>query len=159
MRCLLDLSPSQEKILDQLITQERMLSELYRHFSKQFSEHEKFWHKLSLEEERHAKLVQKLFDAAKNGKIFFDERKITIFALDAFISRLDGILQKAKNNGFTISTALICAVDYETSLIEKNIFSHFDSQSEKVKRTLKMLHAQTMNHVELIKQIQQAQKK
>ena len=154
----MDLNPFQEKILKQLISQERMLSELYGYFAKQFPQYKKFWEKLSREEEQHARIVQKLFNAVKKEKVFFDEGKIKTYTLDVFITRLDGILQKAKNQEFTLSTAIACAVDYETSLIEKNIFSHFDSLNDKVRQTLKILQSETLKHIESIKRVQQAQK-
>lgn len=155
----MELKPHQEKIIKQLITQEKMLSNLYTIFSKQFPEYSKIWEKLSKEEQRHARLIQKLFDAAKRGKIFFDEGKMKTFTLEAFISRMEGILQKAENGEFTMETALVCAVDYENSLIEKNIFTHFDSLSDKVKGTLKILQSETIEHVGFIKEIQKTVKK
>ncbi|NWH05245.1 ferritin family protein [Desulfobacter latus] len=151
----MELKADQEKIIKQLITQEEMLSKLYGHFSEQFPEYSKFWNQLSKEEHRHARLIQKLFDAANRGKIFFDEGKITTYTLNAFISRLEQILHKAMKNEYDIKTALGCAMDYENSLIEKNIFTHFDSSSDNVKRTLNILHSETITHRESIRKVQQ----
>ncbi|WP_462267958.1 hypothetical protein [Desulfobacter sp.] len=151
----MELKAHQEKIIKQLITQEKMLSKLYGHFSQQFPEYSQFWNQLSKEEHRHARLIQKLFDAAKKGKIFFDEGKITTYTLNAFISRLEHILYKAMKNEYDIKTALGCAMDYENSLIEKNIFTHFDSSSDNVKRTLKILHSETIAHRGSIRKVQQ----
>jgi hypothetical protein len=152
----MELKVHQEKIIKQLIMQEEMLSKLYGHFSVQFPEYSKFWDGLSKEEYRHARLIQKLLVAAKRGKIIFDEGKITTYTLNAFISRLEQILQKAENVEYNIKTALICAVDYENSLIEKNVFTHFDSLSDKVKGTLKILHSETIDHIESIKKVQKS---
>jgi len=151
----MELKAHQEKIIKQLITQEEMLSKLYGHFSQQFPEYSQFWNQLSKEEHRHARLIQKLFDAAKKGKIFFDEGKITTYTLNAFVSRLEQILQKAVKGEYDIKTALVCAMDYENSLIEKNIFTHFDSLSDKVKSILEILHSETIDHVESIRKVQQ----
>jgi rubrerythrin len=145
------LKPFQEKIIRQLIQQENMLSELYQAFAGQFPPYEKFWKDLSREEIRHAKLLEKLYAAATTGKIFFDEGKIKTVTLNAFLSRLEDIVKKAKNHEYTLSGALTCAMDYETSLIEKNIFTHFDSLNHKVKGTLKILQSETMNHVDRVR--------
>lgn len=147
------LNAHQEEIIKQLITQEEMLSKLYGHFSQQFSEYSNFWNQLSKEEHKHARLIQKLLDAAKREKIFFDEGKITTYTLNGFISRLEQILQKAIKGEYNIKTALVCAMDYENSLIEKNIFTHFDSLSDKVKSTLKILHSETTDHIESIRKV------
>ena len=153
------LKPFQEKILQQLIQQENMLSELYEIFADQFPLHEKFWEKLSLEEKRHSKLLEKLYAAATTEKISFDEGKIKSITLNAFLSRLGDIIIKAKNNEYTLSAALTCAVDYETSLIEKKIFTHFDSLNKKVKDTLKILQSETLNHVDQVRKAREQLKK
>ena len=147
----MSLKPFQEKILKLLIQQETLLSRLYALFSKQFPQQKEFWKKLSKEEERHAKLVEKLFEATKTGSIVFDEGKIKTYTLTAYITRLEGLVEKAERGEFTIKSAFLHAVDYESSLIEKNVFTHFDSLSDKVKGTLKILQTETINHVERIR--------
>ena len=148
------LKPFQEKIIEQLIKQEKLLSEMYGHFAEQFPQHQQFWKNLSKEEERHAKLLQKLRDASKKNILFFDEGGIKTYTINAFITRLEEILEKVKNQNFTLPMALTYAMDYETSLIEKNIFSHFDSLHDKAKKTLKILQSETLNHVESVRKVQ-----
>ena len=152
----MNIKPFQEKILQQLIDQEALLSRLYAIFSKQFPEYQEFWEELSKEEVRHAKLIEKLFEATKTGKIVFDEGKIKTYTLAAFITRLEGIVEKAERGELTPASAFSYAVDYESSLIEKNVFSHFDSLSDKAKNTLKILQIETINHVERIRNARKA---
>ena len=123
----MDLKPFQEKIIEQMIIQETMLSELYEYFSKQFPKYKKFWLEISSEEERHAKLLQKLLNAAQKGHIVFSEGKIKTYTLDAFIKRLDDLLKKAKNNEFTLKSALI---NYEGTFIAGTLpsFTWVDAQ-------------------------------
>lgn len=146
----MELKAYQEKIIRQLIEQEKMLSELYAVFARQFPKNEKFFMYLSKEENRHAKLIEKLYEAAKDDKVIFDEGKMKTCTLDAFIKRLQVILTKAKNKEYDLAGALVCVADYETSLIEKNIFTHFESINEKVNSTLKRLHSETLNHVDRV---------
>lgn len=148
------LDPAQNKIVELLILQEQKISELYALFARQFPQQEAFWENLSIEEKKHAQWLEKLFEAAKSEKIIFNQKKITIHTLSAFIKRLDDILSKAKRGEFTLTSALHCAVDYESSLIEKNIFSHFDSPHEKIDEILKKIQSETENHVESIKKVQ-----
>jgi len=152
----MSVKPYQEKILEQMIRQEKLLSRLYALFSKQFPQHQSFWLELAQEEARHAQLIMKLFEAAKKGIVFFDEGKTKTGTLSVFLSRLEGILQKAERGEFTISSALIFTADYESSLIEKNVFSRFDSLSDKAKDTLKILQSETIKHVERVKTVQKA---
>ena len=152
----MSLKPFQEKILEQLIEQEDLLSKLYTIFSEQFPEHKEFWGKLSQEENRHAKLITRLYQASQKGTIVFDEGKIRTYTLTAFITRLKGIIEKAERGEFTDASAFSYAVDYESSLIEKNVFSHFDSLSTKIKGTLDILRSETINHVKRIKDAKNA---
>jgi hypothetical protein len=145
------LKPFQDQIIELMITQERMLSTLYDEFARQFDAHEKFWRGMSQEEDRHAKLLEKLYTAAKKGQILFDEGNMRVGTLTAFVSRLESILEKARNNEFTLSAAFSCAIDYETSLIEKNIFLRFDSLNDKAKATLKILQSETLDHVKRVR--------
>ena len=147
----MSIKPFQEKIIQQLINQEALLSRLYSLFSKQFPQYKEFWEKLSKEEERHAKLVEKLFEATKSGSIVFDEGKIKTYTLAAYITRLESIVEKAERGELTPVLAFSHAVDYESSLIEKNVFTHFDSLSDKIKGTLMILKTETIDHVERIK--------
>lgn len=140
----------QEKIIQQLIDQEKMLSELYAVFAGQFPKNEKFFMFLSREEDRHARMIEKLCEAVKGDRVIFDEGKMKTYTLDAFVKRLQGIVAKAKNKEYDLTSALVCAADYESSLIEKNIFTHFESTSEKVNSTLKMLQSETLNHVDRV---------
>ena len=64
------------------------------------------------------------------------------------------IIEKAENGEFTLPSALRCAVDYESSLIEKNVFNYFDSLNDKAKGTIKILQNETIKHVERIKREQ-----
>lgn len=152
----MSLEPYQEKILTQLTHQEALLSKLYAIFAEQFPEYEEFWRKLSKEEERHAKLIEKLFKATKAGLVFFNEGKTKTYTLSSFISRLEGILEKAERGELNSSAAFAYAVDYESSLIEKDVFSRFDSMSDKVRSSLKILQSETIKHVQRIKDAQKA---
>ena len=147
----MELEPFQEKIIDQLIQQETLLSKLYAHFAEQFPRHATFWENLSREEQRHANLIEKLREAALAGKVFFDEGQMKTYTLNAFISRLEEVVAKAGRGEMSLAAAFSYAVDYESSLIEKKVFSRFDSLSDKAKGTLGILQAETEKHVDRIR--------
>jgi len=142
------LNPNQEKIIQQLVAQERLLSKLYTIFAEQFPNYADFWAKLSKEEENHAKLIEKLRQAEQKGLVFFDESKINIYSLKTFIDKLEKTVKKAEKGEFTLLSAFAHAVDYESALIEKNVFTHFVPANTKVKNTLKILQSETFKHIE-----------
>ncbi|MEW6670584.1 MAG: hypothetical protein AB1427_02720 [Thermodesulfobacteriota bacterium] len=114
-----------------------------------------FWEKLSLEENKHARLVEKLSQAVVKGLVTFDEGKIKTYALETFIKHLETLIAKAENGEIQARTAFTLAVDYETSLIEKNVFTHFGALTEKSKSVMKILIAETQEHIERVKVMQQ----
>jgi len=128
------LNPNQEKIIQQLVAQERLLSKLYTIFAEQFPNYAAFWTKLSKEEENHAKLIEKLRQAEQKGLVFFDESKINIYSLKTFIDGLEKLVKKAEKAEFTLLSAFACAVDYKSALIEQNVFTHFVPANAKVVR-------------------------
>jgi len=148
------LKPYQEKIIQQMITQENLLSRLYALFAQQFPEYAEFWGKLSEEEAVHSKLIEKLWEIEKKGLVFFDEGRVKTNTLNLIIGRLEEIVGKAEKCGFDLPAAFACALDYESALIEKGVFTHFDSLDEKIKGSLKRLQDETLKHVERIGHMQ-----
>jgi len=146
------VKPYQEKILHQYRTQETLLSKLYSVFAGQFPEYKEFWERLSAEEEKHARLVEKLSLAAMKGLVLFDEGKIKTVALDTFIKHLEALIANAERGEFQALTAFSIAADYETSLIEKNVFTRFGALSEKSKKVLNILNSETLEHIERVKE-------
>ncbi len=146
------LQAGQEEILEQLIRQERLLSRLYGLFSEHFSAFQDFWANLSREEERHARIIEKLQSAAQKGSVFFDQGAVRSQTLNLFIQRLEDLVKKAERNEFTPSSAFSCAIDYETALIEKDVFSRFEAIHPKAKSALMVLRSETKNHVEHVRE-------
>ena len=147
----MSLNPNQEKVIQQLVAQERLLSKLYAVFADKFPTYADFWTKLSREEEEHAKLIEKLRQAEQKGLVFFEESKINIYSLKTFVDNLEKLVQKVEESELTLQSACAYAVDYETALIEQNVFTHFAPANAKVKNTLKILQSETLKHVERMK--------
>ena len=148
------IEPYQAKIIQQMVTQEKLLSKMYALFAQQFPEYAEFWGKLSKEEEAHSKLIEKLWEAEKKGLVFFDEGRVKTDTLNLIIGRLEELVQKAEKRFFDLPSAFAIAVDYESGLIEKKIFTHFDSLNDKIKGRLKILQDETLKHVERIRHMQ-----
>ncbi|RPH51341.1 MAG: hypothetical protein EHM85_07040 [Desulfobacteraceae bacterium] len=147
----MSLKPYQEKIIQQMIDQELLISELYALFAKDFPQYSAFWTELSGEEKKHADLISKLEEAEKKGLVFFDEGKTKSYTLTVFISHLEKQCQKAKNKEFDIAAAFSSAFDLEQALIEKDVFTRFDSLTEKTGSVMNRLRTETKKHMEKIR--------
>jgi len=146
------LKPQQEKIIQQMIDQERLLSKIYALFAEKFPQYHDFWMDLSKEEKRHAGLIEKLREAEKEGLVFFDEGKTRTNTLTVFIAYLEDQYKKALQKDFGIAAAFTCALDLEQALIEKDVFSRFESLTEKTRGVMNKLKSETKNHIEKIRQ-------
>lgn len=99
-------------------------------------------------------MIEKLWEIEKKGLVFFDEGRVKTNTLNLLIGRLEEIVGKAEKRGFDLPGAFACAVDYESALIEKEVFTRFDSLNKNIKGSLKRLQDETLKHVERIRHMQ-----
>jgi len=136
--------------LELLIEQEILLSRLYKIFSEEFPEDKDFWLALSDDEIKHSKWLTQLAEAVKAGTVYFDDDKINPVSLNTFVGHLKDKIRRAKEGAFTAGQAVVTALDFERSLIEKNAFACFDSDSKHNKRIILNLIDETRNHIERV---------
>lgn len=144
------LKPYQKVILDLMTRQESLLAKLYTLLAEQFPEHDEVWNNLAQDEKKHATWLKQLYDAGEKGIILFDEGKVKTFTMNTYIEHLESIIARTENQELTQVQAISFTLDFERSLIEKNVFSHFDSTSEKARSVLKRLITETENHIKKI---------
>ena len=136
-----------------MIRQEVLLAKLYTLFIEQFPEHDEIWKHLVIEEKKHASWLNQFYDAGEKGIILFDEGKVKTYTMNAYIDHLEQVIAKIENQELTQTQAISFALDFENSLIEKNVFTHFDSTSKKVRRILKRLKLEAENHIQKVQSL------
>jgi len=146
----------QIKIIDQYKTQELLLAELYRLFGERFAEDQAFWKRICAEEQGHARLVDRLHAAVDKGVVIFDEGKVKTYTLAAMIQRIEDLVQKARHGSIDSVWALSQTLDLESSLIEKEVFTHFEAMTDTARATLKKLNAETFQHAARVRQLRDA---
>jgi len=154
---------SKKKTVELMIEQERLLSGLYKIFSANFPDHKNFWLDLSADEARHATWLEQLSEALQKGQTFLDQGKINPQALKTFIDHLKSNVRMAEQRRFTLVRAVSLALDLERSLIEKNAFVRFDSDSKYNKAIIQKLISETKAHIarveNMAKKIRSAEQK
>ena len=141
------MKPYQEKIIQLYETQERQLAELYSAFSDRFEADRVFWRELAAEEAKHAVIVAKLYSAVEKGGVLFDEGKVKTYTLAKMIEHTEALLDLSRRGAMDRIVALSQAVDLESSLIEKGVFSHFEALTDKAQAVLKRLNGETLDHI------------
>lgn len=130
---------------------EKSLSDLYIIFKERFPEHNILWETLIKEEYEHAEAVRKLYRLTYEKQVLFKEGNIKPEGVQSVIDYLKTICNNAKQGQYTAKQALSLAYDIEKSLIEKNIFNHFNVAPQ-LANLLSFLIIGTKNHIELVKQ-------
>jgi len=143
------LKPYQEKIIALMLKQETLLAKLYQTFAIKFPVYEELWKKLAWEEEKHAGWLEQLRAASEKNVVLFSEGRIKTYTLETFVQSLEEKIKRAETDGFDARQALVCTIDLERCLIEKNVFSHFEGLTEKASSTMKFLAKETKEHQEL----------
>lgn len=127
--------------------QELLLARLYKIFAVQFPDHKNFWQDLAKDELQHAGWIKQFYQAEKNDLIAFSEGKVNAYAMNTFIENLEKIIQRAENGEINLKMAVSYTLDFERSLIEKNVFSHFEIIDKKLAGIMTKLESETRRHV------------
>lgn len=147
------LKDYQAKIIEQFQTQELLLAELYAAFGRRFPEDREFWERLVREETMHARLIEKLHDVVEKGTMIFDEGKVKTYTLTAMIERIGTLVQRAHRGDLNRREALAQAMDLESALIEKGVFTHFEPMTDKARAVIKQLNRETLDHVDRVRRM------
>ena len=141
------LEPYQKTIIELFYKQEVLLSRLYEKFAAQFPQYADFWCALSLEEKEHAKWIKKFYHAEKEDLVFFDEGRVKTYTLQTMVGHIEKVLDAVDQGGFSLEKAIAYTLDFERSLIEKDVFKHFQSANKGVRVIMEKLERETKNHI------------
>jgi hypothetical protein len=148
----MELQPHQKKIIELFLEQELLMAELYELFSKMYPFHHEFWASMVAEEREHASWVRHFLDSTLNGKINFYEGKTRSNAISSCISYIREIIAGFEKNPFTIVRAASISLDMERALMERNVFKHFEGDSQEAVQLLDILSEAQDAHVKKTEQ-------
>ncbi len=147
------LKPYQDKIIDLMLRQETLLATLYQIFAQKFPEYKQLWHKLAKEEQKHANWIEQLHVASEKKVVHFREGRVKPSHLETFVHSIEKKIKQAEANDFNARQALVCTIDLERSLIEKEVFLHFIGITEKARGVMTSLAQETKEHQELAEKL------
>jgi rubrerythrin len=141
------LEPYQKKIIELMFKQEILLAKLYKTLASKFPVYKDFWHDLAKEELKHAEWIKKLYQAEKKDMVAFSEGNVKTYTLNNFIEHLEKVIQQAENEELDLKKAVAHTLDFEKSLIEKNVFARFEIVEENIKGIMTKLASETRKHI------------
>lgn len=124
------LTATQVKILNLMYELEETVGDIYDLFAANFPEYIDLWNLLSKEEKEHAAAVRSFYHLTYEGKASFDEGVIKPEGVQSIVEHLKMTYQSARKGEFTAEQALFIASDIEKSLLERDIFNHFNVSYE-----------------------------
>ncbi len=137
---------------------ESQLSRLYTIYDHKFPL-TKIWPMLIGEEKKHESWLMQMIPKIEDGTIYFYRDDITVQNIDDMIGNIEKEIIRAENSAVSLKTAVATALDFEDSVLEKNIFSYFDSEYPAIEDILDKLKDDTQRHRAMLSQAVESLKK
>jgi len=141
---------TKEQIVDLLAENELAIKQLYEFYAKTFPEEASFWLSIASQEKEHAEALLSLKEKLDDINVYFDEKRFTPEAIQSTKDYIDERIKYVIDNKIDILTALSIARDLENSLIERNYFKVFESDTPEIKNVLKKLETETLKHRKMV---------
>lgn len=134
-----------EEIITALIEHENSLCNLYRNYSACVTNKEEFWNRFADDEKSHASMLEALKKQLQSGGLYFENREFNTTAIFTSIKYINRNLTDPGEEVTQIK-ALATALSFERTIIERDFFRIFESDSVEMKKTFKMLDESTSKH-------------
>ncbi len=142
----MSLANNEGMLITKMIKLEVMIGQLYFRYAEIFSEYEKFWHDLGVEEKKHSSFLAELLEMSQNKKLYINMDKFKVQAVETIIEGLSNDIDSIDVLNINMRIALGTALNYENSMIEKEFYNVFESDSVEVKQTFMVLDAANKMH-------------
>jgi hypothetical protein len=136
--------------LDLYLEMEILMASLYERFAKNHDAHADFWRSLVADEREHAGFIAHFQRLASEGKMSFAEGKTRVAALNSVIAYVKAVIDDFDRQPFIFRKAIGICLDLEKSVIERDVFKSFDSDSIELKQLLALLQESQIAHVKQI---------
>jgi len=140
-------------LLEEMAFNEEKIMELYWIYEHKLPVYAQVWKKLAEEEKGHANILKSFAMLSDGREIEADLKGITMEAVKNSIKFLNREIEKTKTTKLTGADAFETAVKIESSLLEKSIFSSFDTKDKDLKKIINVLETDTRRHYEKVKEL------
>lgn len=137
----------QKMIVDLLIANEMVLSELYQVYAKELPKTADFWNEIAEEEKSHAMWLGTLHEKMKAGWVDFAEDRFPSSAIKQNVEYLENKKEEARDSVLDFKRILEDAVHIEKGMLESKFFEIFKDDSIELKLVLEGLRLSTEQHL------------
>jgi rubrerythrin len=140
------------RAIEGLASIEETLSKIYRLFAERFPADRELWSRMAQEETTHAKWVRDLSSHLEDGSVSLDEDRVAEEGIQVFLGYAEDRLKEAQAERLPFRHALDMALDLESSLLERNLYQVFKTDSESMAQALKDMELKIHEHTERIRE-------
>jgi AAA+ ATPase superfamily predicted ATPase len=144
------LEPLGKGYLELYLQLEILMGTLYERFADRYAAHQEFWLSLVADEREHAGYIQQFSRLSAEQKMSFAEGKARIAALNSLLTYIQGVIDLFDRQPFMHQKALAICLDLEKSVLERDVFKGFDSDSAEIKQVLGILREAQEVHLKKI---------
>ena len=144
------MEPSGKGFLELYLQLEILMATLYERFANHYAAHTEFWLSLVADEREHAGYIQQFKRLAAEQKMSFAEGKARIAALNSFLTYIRSVIDLFDRQPFMHQKAIAICMDIEKSVLERDVFKGFDSDSTEIRQVLDILREAQEVHLKKI---------
>ncbi len=136
----------QNEAIELLAKNEEAMSRLYKIFAKKFPDFHDFWSGLADDESDHYNKILMFHSKIKEGSARFVEGRFSDKDIQVLLEATNVALAQVEDAEMPLKDALLLAFYMEKSLIERNFFEVFTTDSPELKQLLADLETETKRH-------------
>jgi hypothetical protein len=134
-------------IVAELAENELMVHNLYRHYAELFPDLEGFWNEIAEDETKHYNVLNDLDKIAEKGEVQIEEDRFKVEMVEFVRKYLE---ERITEQNPSQRAALSNAINIENSMLEKGIFTIFQTDSPALKNALDILQKETTEHLKAV---------
>ena len=144
------MEPSSKSYFDLHLKMEILMAALYERFEKRYAAHKEFWSSMIADEREHAGYIEHFKQLAAEQKMTFAEGSARIAALNSILTYIQSVIDLFDRQPFMHQKALALCMDLEKSVLERDVFKRFDSDSTEIRQVLGILREAQEEHLKKI---------
>lgn len=134
------------EVVKLLIQYEKTIARYYAVCATKHPGVESFWNELAMEEEKHARILEKIYEKVDNNTIFINETCFKIQPLRMSIDYAEEVTIKAERGELTLVGSLSIADSIESTIIESGYYKIFEGDSVSFNKYLEQVQKEATAH-------------
>ena len=143
----MSISSDYSTVFENMLNYEKKLHLIYNMLAIKFLEHKDFWRDIASDENTHALMLESFISSYnKDKESFAKNRNFHFEEIEKNLSMANDFLDELQSGDISLEHAMKFALEAESSLVERDIFTCHDNDPDELKRIFKVLYGQSVEH-------------